>query len=337
MPDVEARAILLNDGELAARLRQENIPVDVLDESKLSSSAIFFGLTRLLRKQQPNVLHTHRQKENILGAIANAFSVRAKSVRTIHGANENPPKRVAQRIVHALDNWTGNHLQHKIIAVSKELAEKLEQFFSRDRIVVIENGVDVEAVRASVKPVEFRENEPNAIHIGIVGRLDAVKRIDIFLEMAKLLIDEQPELSWRFHIFGEGKLESILKEQSQQLNIDNSVIFHGHRTDIASCIAALDALVMCSDHEGLPMTALEAMALGTPIVVHAVGGLNKLLQNNSGGVLVVNHTPIGYATELKQLLQQNREQIRTQGMQRLREHYTADANADLISQLYGRC
>lgn len=337
MPAVEVRAILLNDGELAERLRSKGIPIDILDEGKLASPTIFIQLIKLLRKHNPDVLHTHRQKENIFGSIANALSVRARSVRTVHGANENPPKTLPHKLVQALDRWTGNHLQQKIIAVSDDLAQKLKNNFVPERIVIIENGVDIDAVRASVKPVDFREREPDAIHIGIVGRLDPVKRIDIFLNMAKLLIDEQPQRPWRFHIFGEGKLLADLTQQSERLGIDNAVTFHGHRTDIASCIAALDALIMCSDHEGLPMTALEAMALGTLMAAHAVGGLNKLLHNNAGGVLVSNHTPIQYGTELKQLLQQNRDEIQTRGMQRLQERYSAHTNATLISQLYGRC
>ena len=89
---VQPRAVLLNEGELAQRLRAIDVPVDVLDESRLSSGAIARELIALLRKYRPHILHTHRQKENILGSIANAVSVRARSVRTVHGAEENPPR-----------------------------------------------------------------------------------------------------------------------------------------------------------------------------------------------------------------------------------------------------
>ncbi|HET8710885.1 MAG TPA: glycosyltransferase, partial [Spongiibacteraceae bacterium] len=327
MPDIEPRAILLNEGELAKRLRERGVPVDILDESTLSSPTIFLRLIKLLRKHHPDMLHTHRLKENILGGLANALSIRVRSVRTVHGANENPPKRLHHRLIHALDLWTGNHLQQRIIAVSDDLAQKLRNNFSSEKIIVIENGVDIEAVRASVHPVEFRETEPSATHIGIVGRLDPVKRIDIFLDMAKLLIDEQPQRSWRFHVFGEGRLLTDLAQQAQRLSIDNVLTFHGHRSDIASCIAALDTLVMCSDHEGLPMTVLEALAIGTPMIAHAVGGLVDVLGGDAGGMLVSDHTGAGYASALIKLYALERLVIRDNGYQRVQEHYSAERNA----------
>ncbi|MFT3929935.1 MAG: glycosyltransferase [Spongiibacteraceae bacterium] len=334
MPDIEPRAILLNDGELALRLQQQGIAVDILDENQLSSPAIFIRLVKLLRQHRPDLLHTHRQKENILSCIANAISVRARSVRTVHGANEHPPQRLHQRLIHALDIWTGNHLQQCIIAVSQDLAQKLTNTFISKNLVVIENGVDIDAVRASVQAIAFRENESTAIHIGIVGRLDSVKRIDIFLDMAKLLIDEASHQSWRFHIFGEGALLTELKQQSQRLGIDAQVTFHGHRSDIASCIAALDALVMCSDHEGLPMTALESMAVGTPIVAHAVGGLCPLLKGDCGGATVSIHTPQGYATAVKNIIASNKEALATKGLQRIRENYSSQTNALRVTEIY---
>lgn len=335
--DIEPIAVLLNDGELAHRLRELQISVDVLDESKLSGAAIFSKLLQLLRKHAPDVLHTHRQKENIFGTIANALSIRACSVRTVHGASEHAPRRLSQRMLRALDVWTGNHLQQRVIAVSADLAIKLEENFSPKRIAVIENGVDIDAVRAAVKPVDFRVAASDMVHIGIVGRLDPVKRIDIFLAMAQQLLRESPDTAWHFHIFGEGSLESSLKSLALALQIDQAVTFHGHRLDITACIAGLDAVVMCSDHEGLPMTVLESLAVGTPMLAHAVGGLRAILAGNAGGLLVSEHSPRGYAMALQHLLQQDRAQLGEMGLRRLRERYSAEINAAQVAELYHRC
>lgn len=334
MPDIEPRAILLNHGELAQRLQQQGVAVDIVDENTLSSPAIFMRLIKLLRQHRPDIVHTHRQKENILSCIANAISIRARAVRTVHGANEHPPQRLPQRLIHALDIWTGNHLQQRIIAVSQDLAQKLKHTFAAKNIVVIENGVDIDAVRASVRAAEFREKEPTTIHIGIVGRLDPVKRIDIFLDMVKLLADESTHQRWHFHIFGEGALLAELQQQSQQLGINALVTFHGHRTDIASCIAALDLLVMCSDHEGLPMTALESMTVGTPLVAHAVGELCLLLKDNCGGLSVTTHTAAGYANAVKNILAANKETLAAKGLDRIRENYSSQKNARRMTEMY---
>lgn len=334
LPDIEPAAILLNEGELAQCLREQGIAVDVLDEGLLPSRIIVKRLLQLLRRHAPQILHTHRQKENIFGSVANTLSIRARSVRTVHGACEHIPKRASQRMIHALDRWTGNHLQQRVIAVSDDLALKLRSDFAQKTIVVIENGVDISAVRASVKPVDFRLNAPDKVHIGIVGRLDPVKRIDIFLQMAQLLLNEQPATPWHFHIFGEGALDHSLKTLASQLGISSAVTFHGHRRDSAACLAGLDAVVMCSDHEGLPMTVLEALAVGTPMLAHAVGGLRTVLAEGAGGLLVTDHSPRGYTNALKQLLQQDRSQLKAAGLTRLQEHYSAETNAARVAELY---
>jgi glycosyltransferase involved in cell wall biosynthesis len=279
-PGIEVAAALMNEGELAERLRQRNISVTVLPENTLGAIATVIRLRKLMREWKPDIVHTHRIKENILGSIANRLERNVPSVRTVHGANEHNSKgfrQIHKRALNYLNNWTGLHLQKKIIAVSQELAEKLAAEFPREHITVIENGVDIEAVRAQVHPVEFRTAAPNATHIGIVGRLVPVKRVDLFLETAALLRQQHPERDWRFHIFGDGPLRAIVTQQTEQLALTDITTIHGHRNDIVACIAALDVLVMCSDHEGLPMTALEAVTVITPMAAHAVGGLKNLL------------------------------------------------------------
>ena len=334
---VQPRAVLLNEGELAQRLRAIDVPVDVLDESRLSSGAIARELIALLRKYPPHILHTHRQKENILGSIANAVSVRARSVRTVHGAEENPPRTLPQKLIRALDRWTGRYLQQHAIAVSNDLAEKLRAHFDQKQLVVIENGIDIVRTRKAVAPAEFRKLAPDSFHIGLIGRLDHVKRIDLFLAMAKELLEQPTDKAWQFHVFGEGALEGSLKQIASTLNINHAVTFHGHRRDIAGCLAALDVIVMCSDHEGLPMTALEAIALGTPVIAHNVGGLSPLLAGEAGGILVDDHSPTGYAEAVRQLLQNNNVELKEKGMTRLREHYSAESNAVKVVDLYRGC
>ncbi|MBK8186893.1 MAG: glycosyltransferase family 4 protein [Cellvibrio sp.] len=82
--------------------------------------------------------------------------------------------------------------------------------------------------------------------MGIIGRLEPVN-VDI-LNMAAILIQQQPD-KWHFHVIGDGKLKDQLKDYSNNLDISQHVTYHGHRKDIPSCIVALDAIIMCSDHE----------------------------------------------------------------------------------------
>jgi len=323
-PRMQVAAALMNEGELARRLRAGGIPVTVFPESAMGAVAIIRALRRLMLQWRPDIVHSHRGKENILGSIANRLARNAPSLRSVHGAPENIPRGVRQahkRLLAALDRFCGRRLQQKLIAVSGELAEKLARDFSRERIVVVENGIDAEAVRAQVHPVEWRTQEPQATHVGFVGRLVAVKRVDLFIATAQLLKRTHPQRDWRFHVFGDGPLR-------ERFAASDSVTFHGHRNDIVACIAALDTLVMCSDHEGLPMTLLEALAVGTPIAAHAVGGIPALLQINAGGMAVEQHDSEGYALAVRALLEEERHDGN------IAARYSAMQNAARIAALY---
>ena len=327
---IRVAAALLNEGELAERLRARYIEVQIFPESSLNGWSILLELRKLMRVWQPDLVHTHRIKENILGSIANRWSRNAASVRTVHGAGEHMPAALHQRVLNYLNDWSGLHLQQKVIAVSQDLAEQLTTHFPREHLVVIENGVDIDAVRAQRGAVEYRASMPNTTHVGIVGRLVPVKRVDIFLDMAAQLRSRNADKMWQFHIFGGGPLQDALMAQAQGLGLAEITTFHGHRRDIIPCIAGLDALVMCSDHEGLPMTILEAMALRTPIVAHAVGGLTAALQGYSPGQLVSRHTATDYAAAVAHII----DAPQASSTEFHLERFSARNNAEAVAQLY---
>lgn len=330
--EVELCVILMNQGELSEKLITLGISPIVIPETENSSVNIICKLFSHIRQFKPDVIHTHRQKENILGSFANLACVLFNrklipSVRTAHGAPEFNPKG-KQKIQVWLDQFVGRYLQKRVIAVSEDLAKKLTAIYPANHVDVIQNGVDVDALSASISnPAEFRKNAPDKVHIGIIGRLEPVKRIDIFLEMAAFLINQQPD-RWHFHIIGDGKLKMELEEQSHHLKIATKVSFHGHRKDIPSCIAALDAIIMCSDHEGTPMTALEALVLGTPLIAHKVGGLQELLAHLPEN-LVAQHSANEYAKTLLHLLKQKKAHVNN-----LSNQFFAKTNCEKVISLY---
>ena len=323
--------VLLNDGELAKRLKKANIHTQIIPEADFNSLQILRELIRTIKKFQPDIIHTHRQKENILGSLANIASKplslkRARCLRTAHGAPEFIPS-TKQQIQIWLDRFVGRHLQHGIIAVSTELASKLAQQFAQHKIHTIPNGVDEGALRQQLQIAEFRRQALNIKHIGIIGRLEPVKRVDIFIDTAALFLNNHPSCPAQFHIIGQGKLRPSLEQQAQNLGISQYVHFHGQRTDIANCIASLDCIIMCSDHEGMPMLALEAMALGTPLLAHNTGGLRELLHDYPE--LQVNiHQAQAYSEQLLRVIQNPPAQLH------LPSQYRAETNALSTLSLY---
>lgn len=324
--ECELHVVLMNPGELADRLKVLAIPVTLLDESKMNPVKILLGLRNIMLSFRPDIVHTHRQKENILGAVANLLSVRSKCVRTSHGAPEFCVKGIRQ-LQPRLDNFIGRYVQHGIISVSDDLTQKLQKVFPAKKIHTIPNGIDKESLISQCQETDFRINEPDKIHIGIIGRLEPVKRIDIFLRMVALLLGTPSEKPMLFHIVGEGSQRKILEKECRALGLNESVIFHGHRKDIPALISSLDVVVMCSDHEGTPMTALETLALGVPLIAHNVGGLKDVLDRYPEWQ-VDEHTPQGYANALTAAIRNYPQKIV------LNENYSSHCNAQKTLGLY---
>lgn len=299
----EVYAVIMNPGRLAAELEKAGVKVTVLDETQYSFWQLLGKLKAELRRVSPEVVHTHRQKENILGALANRLTINAKSFRTVHGAPEFAPS-AKQKVQIAMDQFCGKYLQHGVISVDSELTEKLKGIYPAGRIHTIANGISAQHVKSDSVAASLPELDSQYTHIGIVGRLEPVKRVDLFIDTAAALLQDQDfSADLHFHIFGDGKLRPELEARCEKLQITGQVTFHGHTDVVRGWIARLDLLVMTSDHEGLPMTALESLALGVPMVAHATGGLVPLLtQAGSKQGLVSNHSVSGYVSACKTML-----------------------------------
>ena len=324
----DIKVVLMNPGRLERELKKVGISTEVIDESQHSSLGIVFQLKRLMKAYNPDVIHTHRQKENVLGSLANRLTNRAVCVRTVHGASEFELRGIKQ-LKSKIDDWVGFHWQEGAIAVSDVLLADLNKRYGQDKTVVIPNGIDSQRLKDNAQTIELIENHSSYQHIGLIGRLEPVKRVDIFLNIAKAMLEDQPGAKpLMFHVIGDGSLKTPLEKKSQEMNLDERVVFHGHRDDIASCIQSLDALVMCSDHEGSPMTALEALALGKPMVAHKVGGLVDMLAKYPE-CLVTEQTHGAFRDALLYVLdKRNPLQIS------LPEIFTAKNNADSTLQFY---
>jgi len=335
MPATEVAAVLMNEGMLADKLRSHGISVYITDERKAGALRILSGVRKVLGRWRPDIIHTHREKENILGCLANRTGRNVPCVRTVHGGRERLVKvgwrSVRTRLVSYADRWCGRLLQQRVIAVATDLAGRLAHDFPVDKIVVIENGIDFVEISAEVGVAGFRATDPGATHIGIAGRLVDTKRVDLFIEAAALLLRECPRRDWRFHVFGEGPKRRSLEELSESLHLGDKITFHGHRQDIATCLGGLDALVICSDHEGMPMISLEAAALGVPTVAHAVGGLIEVAPEEFS---VSRHDAHGYKEGVLRALGPDGRAIATRCGAETIHRFSAQRNAQRVRALY---
>jgi glycosyltransferase involved in cell wall biosynthesis len=205
------------------------------------------------------------------------------------------------------------------------------------KVVVIRNGLDTERVSSDLSLAEAKQRLGIPVEcrtLGYAGRLEPIKRLDLFLAAAKLIAARVPDA--RFILVGEGSEALRLREMARANGLERSVLFLGHRNDIYDVLRAMEIFVLCSDHEGLPMVLLETLCLGVPVVGRRVGGLPEVIQDGVNGVLVLWDEPAETAQACLCLLEDEglRARLAAAGIASVAERFTAARNAAEVTELY---
>jgi glycosyltransferase involved in cell wall biosynthesis/protein-tyrosine-phosphatase len=283
-PSLSVLAVSLNEGELTDRLRGAGIPTHVIPESQHGLAGILARAAQILRGTDVHVLHSHRYKENVLAALLATWLRIPTLITTIHGLPESPTTSTREarraRWRARLDYWIVRRMFSTAVAVSDEMKGVLtRQYRLRpDRVDVIRNGG-----RFPLRAAPTR-SPGDAFHIGTVGRMVPIKGLDLFLDAAAALRRQTPRV--RFSILGDGPLRDDLARQARELGIDDCLDFVAPRPDPFAYYNSLDVYVNTSHHEGLPLSVVEAMACGKPIVSAAVGGIPEVVTHGEHGFLV---------------------------------------------------
>ncbi|HEY7188684.1 MAG TPA: glycosyltransferase [Vicinamibacterales bacterium] len=289
-PGITLTAVLFNDGRLADELRRLGVGVVVLDETRTSTLGIFLGLVRVLRAHHFDLVHLHKYKDGVLGSMAARLAGVPCIVRTMHGLAEplHGWKQLKARIYDALDRITLQCLADLVIAVSQRMTETLWESGYHPRMVTcIRNGLDLRHVTAMRQSQDVRRElgvDADAPLIGTVGRLSAIKGHVHLLRAARRVLACQRGA--RFLFVGDGPLRNELLITAAELQLAGACVFPGARRDVYDVVSAMDIFALPSLNEGIPMSLLEAMALGRPVVASAVGGIPEVIQDRVNGRLV---------------------------------------------------
>jgi glycosyltransferase involved in cell wall biosynthesis len=138
--------------------------------------------------------------------------------------------------------------------------------------------------------------------IGTVCELRSEKALEVLIEAAALLVEEYPEL--KVLIAGDGPERTSLEELTGRLGLSGTVVFLGwqSRETLPRVLAALDIGVLSSDFEASPLSLIEFMAVGKPVVATAVGGVPALVEDGREGLLVPPRDPASIAVAVAALL-----------------------------------
>lgn len=334
---IDLQVVLLNPGQLEQELRGQGIEVMVLDETRLSGVAILARLLSVTKAFQPDIIHTHRSKENLLGGLA-AWLVGKKCVRTVHGANEiaGGSFDVRRMIINSLDRLAGYFLQQKIIAVSDELKTKLIRHYAKNKLLVIENSINEQRVaeRAN-EPTAFRMDK-DCFNVGFVGRFVPVKRVDLFYDIAVHVLKTRPTSNIAFHMLGDGPLMDEIMGRRERAGLEQRILLHGFASNSAPMIKNMDLLMFTSDHEGLPMTLLEAMALGVPVLSRNLTTIHQVLCDGACGYILDSADPRVLAEQVCHIADNPKDTAvrAAQAQERIHSHYSINSNVQKYITLY---
>jgi glycosyltransferase involved in cell wall biosynthesis len=338
-PDFEVSVVLLNEGRLASELRKLGVPVTVFPETKQNSLTLVRELIGYCRGHKFDLLHTHKYKDNILGAIAAARCGIPSVVRTVHGLSEpfQGIQSLRMGLYELCDDVAIRLKVDRLIAVSSQIEQVLGRRYGVGKVVQIHNGIRIDQTQGIRAPQETRQLlgiDPSHRIIGTVGRLTAVKGHEHFLVAAQRLLQYRRDL--HFVIVGDGPLLNYLKDMATNLCITGHVRFLGHRDDTYDLMGAMDVFVLPSLHEGIPMVLLEAMALARPVVASQVGGIPEVITDSEHGLLVPAADPDGLVEGCRRFLDDGclAERCGKAGQRRAQQDFSASSMGAKVAALY---
>ncbi|MFZ1058678.1 MAG: glycosyltransferase family 4 protein [Candidatus Rokuibacteriota bacterium] len=264
------------------------------------------ALYRLIRTERPQIVDTHTAKAGFLGRLAAHLAGVPVVIHTYHGhvlhGYYGPLKT---RLLRCMERVLAR-MTDRIIAVSEQVKRDLVAYgvANPEKITVMPLGFELKPLLESARYRGGLRRElglsNGAPLVGIVGRVFPIKNHRLFLDAAARVAAE--EKAARFVIVGDGVLRQKMEEHASALGIADRVIFTGWRRDLPRIYADLDVLVVSSDNEGTPVSAIEAMASGCPVVATRVGGLPDLIEEGETGYLVPPGDALALAGAIQRLL-----------------------------------
>jgi glycosyltransferase involved in cell wall biosynthesis len=243
----------------------------------------------ILRKERPDIAHTHTPKAGILGRWASWLAGVPRIAHTFHGfgfGESHPPLK--KQLYVWTERLTGS-ITTQFVSVSERnrLSGEGYGFFPKQNCELIRSGVDfssfkIEPLDKSQKKIELGLCPSDKI-VGIVAGFKPPKGLHHFLEVARKVKDRSPRT--KFLMVGDGELRDDLEAQVRRLQLDSAVRMVGWRRDVPELLQIFDVFLLTSHWEGLPRVLLEAMALGIPIVATNVGGISEIVQTGENGYL----------------------------------------------------
>lgn len=316
--------------EEASRLGVSLRPIPRGKGVKRIKTMIFFY--RTLREERPEVFHAHMRWQSACasGILIAALSRIPAIVATLHlyvDVQLGLPDRIRSMLIHACVD--------RFITVSGWVAEKICETVGvrKRKISIVQNGIPVDRFCCRPDPIlleKFVGSSSQPI-ILTVARLVKQKGISYLVKAANLV----PEAF--FLLAGDGPDRSALETQAQALGLKERVRFLGHREDIPELLSICDLFVLPSLFEGLPLSILEAMAAGKPVIASAIGGVSEVITDGKTGILAPSEDPYALAAAIYKILKDQTfaGKIAKAGQEHVSLYFSINHMVNGVLEIYG--
>lgn len=262
------------DGQIREALMERGVKFSSIN--KLSVSEV----KRVIKKYNPDIIHAHDMNASFVAALACG---KIPLISHIHNNNFDSRKISLKAIAYMIAGIKARH----IFWVSES---SINGYYFHKALVkkssILYNIIDVDALYNKMK---LDKNSYN-YDVLYLGRLTYQKNPQRLLRVLKLAIDKYPKL--RVAIIGSGDLEQEVQDLCIKFRIEKNIHYLGFKSNPLKILYNSKVMIMTSRWEGTPMCALEAMALGVPIVSTPVDGLKDLVVNSENGFLFDDDTKL---------------------------------------------
>lgn len=278
-------ACLEGVGTLGEQLRAEGFPVEVLGRREGIDWACARRLADVLRRERVDLIHAHQYTPLFYGMLARLLYRRPPILFTEHGRPVPDYPRRKRIAANRLLLRRGDRL----VAVGESVRRALiaNEGMPAERVEVIYNGIDLSGFTADAPG---RSAARAALGLGDgdlvliqVARLDPLKDHATAIRTIDRVARQRPEA--RLVLVGDGSEEGMIRALVRERGLEGHVRLLGLRTDVARLLPAADLFLLTSLTEGIPVTLIEAMAAGLPVVGTRVGGMGEVVEEGATGLL----------------------------------------------------
>lgn len=272
--DVEVISMYPRQGHIyEKKVEDAGIPIHYMDKRTHVSLGAMVRLWRCLSRMKADVVHTHLFAT--LYAMPWVMTHRAHQVHTIHTRSDEEFSGIIGKVLRAYSRLG----KLRFVVISKTNQRIACEAFRRapEEYPYVNNPVELSRFYSGQK-------DPDAVTFISVGRLSSLKNYSLAIRAMPQVLSEIPNA--RLVIVGDGELAGDLRREAEELGVAQKVTFAGEQSKPEDFLARADVYLLTSHVEGLPLSVLEAMAAGLPVISTNVGGMPDLVKEN--GVLVAD-------------------------------------------------